>query len=116
MDTVNIPRTFKVIATKCYNTGGAYGVLASLENTKGEVILTTDTQWKCSSTMTDGWEMMAFDGHSSWPSASVQNRTKQVNKIRREAKWIWTGHGYNNLTYCRYQGKKINLGKFIPSI
>ena len=81
--------------------------MASLENTNGEVILTTDAQWKCSSTLTDGWETNNFYGHPSWQSAKVLSRAKNIGNIAKEAHWIWTKSSQDNPVYCRYKGRVI---------
>ena len=84
---------FQVIAFKCRNTGGPSGIVASIEDEAGATIYTTDTSWKCSSTLQDGWSNMDFNSES-WPNAVKiadhgDSPWNTIGGISPDADWIW---------------------------
>ena len=99
--TIVIPDSFEVIAIKCVDIGE--GLLASAEDSLGELVLLSDTTWKCSEVFEQGWELENFD-------ASSENWKKAIDKgpqswsvegqISSFASWIWTGKSAEYI-YCR---------------
>ena len=62
----DVPSTMQVIAVKCHNTGGGYGIAAWLAN--GVV---TDESWKCiSNEPGDDWTQIGYDD-AAWSPAVV---------------------------------------------
>ncbi|XP_063675855.1 coadhesin-like [Bolinopsis microptera] len=106
----NIPTSkgLSVIALKCIDVGGQYGILASLQNEGGETIFLTDTNWKCSSVQEEGWKLPGFEGSSDkWQSASKiadhgVTPWRYIAAISPNADWIWAvGAGERSTVYCR---------------
>ena len=59
-----VPQHTQVIALQCYDSGGGYYLVASLNNGRK-----TDTDsWKCSNASEPGWTLPDFDD-SHWPKA-----------------------------------------------
>ena len=98
-----------VIALKCIDEGGDYGILASLDNAKGTTIFLTDTNWKCSSVEEVGWKLPGFeDSSGNWQSASkiadhgAHPWYDKAAAISHDADWIWAvGAGSKSTVYCR---------------
>ncbi|KAL5259990.1 hypothetical protein ACHWQZ_G010191 [Mnemiopsis leidyi] len=101
--TVVIPNKFEVIAIKCVDTGGGEGLLASAENYLGELVLLSDTTWKCSKVFEQGWEQKDFNASSeNWKNAiDIGAKSWSVKgQISPYASWIWTEERVNTI-YCR---------------
>ena len=107
-----------IIAAKCHNTGGPGGLVGSLEDERGDVIFDTNTGWKCSAVLEDGWEQPEFqDTSSNWQNAkkvadhdgSQPWTNMVVGQISRDAEWIWS-KTLSTTVYCR--GKVDFEGKF----
>ena len=107
-----------MISAKCHNTGGPGGLVGSLEDERGNVIFQTNTGWKCSAVLEEGWEQPEFqDTSSNWQNAkkvAVHDGSRPwtnivVGQISREAAWIWSKTSTNTV-YCR--GKVVFEGKF----
>ena len=98
---MQISRTVEVIAIECENANKENGILASVENESGDIIVETDVSWKCTSTKTSGWEKKDFKEHSSWPQATLSEKVLRIGEISETAKWIWADNE-ENFAYCRY--------------
>ena len=101
--TIVIPKTFRVIAIKCVDMGGGDGLLASAENHLGDLVLLSDTTWKCSDTLEQGWEQDNFNASSeNWkPAIDIGPKSWSVSgQISSYASWIWTEKRVNTI-YCR---------------
>ena len=93
---------FQVLAFKCENRLGDYGILASVEDETGTTILTTDESWKCSRNFEEGWSDMNFnDDH--WPNVvAIYKNGRTIGGISPEAQWIWHPDRQSAWTvYCR---------------
>ena len=104
--TSNVPRTATVIAIQVTNTAGPGGLKAAFSD--GSVV--TDSSWKCSSTLTSGWQNIDFDD-SSWSVPLATGPTTACVEFPSSAKWLWIGNDYNSLitVYCRKTLSKINF-------
>ena len=101
--TIVIPNSFKAIAIECSNNGSDEGLLASAKNFLGELVLLSDTTWKCSEVFEQGWEQENFDSSSeNWKSA-IDLGPKSlavIGQISSYATWIGTGKSLDTI-YCR---------------
>ena len=101
--TVIIPHKFKVIAIQCVNIGGGEGLLASVEDYFGKLVLLSDTTWKCSQVFEEGWEQANFNASSgNWKNAiNVGPKPWSLKgQFFSYASWIWTEERVNTV-YCR---------------
>ena len=103
-DIVEIPATFQVIAVKVVNGDDKRtGILASLENANGDIIMRSDVNtWNCSPTLESGWQSVDFNDHSNWPSAVPNGSKRKVGTISNSATWIYSVDDPNDEFYCRY--------------
>merc|ERR1712039_21089 len=106
MATVNISPNTRVIAIKCRNTGGPYGLMTELKD-GGRVISVSDASWKCSNRPHGGWEKPGFRG---FPSQTIYTRQQgsfnrnigEWRHMSRNRKVLWTrGGGRDRSIYCR---------------
>jgi hypothetical protein len=118
VSTFETSEILRVVALKCTDSGGKYGIIASLHNTQGEVELKTDTTWKCSSVYVEGWERPDFEDTScDWNYAEKikdhgdgpWQKKGQIRQISDEADWIWAEGTFTKIAYCRGQVKGISL-------
>ena len=101
--TIVIPDGYEVIAIKCENIGGGEGLRASAENYLGELVLLSDSTWKCSTVFEEGWNVKDFQASSeNWESASdIGEKFESVRgQISSYATWIWTKESVDTI-YCR---------------
>ena len=101
--TIVIPDGYEVIAIKCENIGGDEGLLASAENYLGELVLLSDSTWKCSTVFEEGWNQKDFRASSdNWENATnIGTKSWSVSgQISPYARWIWTKERANTV-YCR---------------
>ena len=102
-----ISDSFKTIAIYCHDQGSVEGILASVEEEGGEVILVTDSSWRCGSEEQQGWTESEFqEGGEVWKTAGEIGKHGMVpwgviGKISGEAKWIWEETKSPN-SYCRF--------------
>ena len=83
-EQAEIPRTTQVIAVRCHNTGGGYGIAARLAN--GVV---TDDSWKCTKDAPEGdWAQIGYDD-AGWPQAVRQSRYGGVFSNGERFSVIW---------------------------
>ena len=100
-----ITSKLEIIALKCVNTGGPGGIIASLENEDGDVVFYTDTYWKCSSVLEEGWQLSGFqDTSDNWHNAIKKGDNGDptwgfIKQISHDADWIWARAG--GTVYCR---------------
>jgi hypothetical protein len=104
--------SFETIAIKCEDKGLIMGIVASVENDDGEVILITNKDWRCTDELNSGWTETEFDERVYvWSAAREVGQHGVVHpeswgvrgSISREAKWIW--HRVlkeNGNAYCRF--------------
>jgi len=106
MATVNISPNTRVIAIKCRNTGGPYGLMTELKD-GGRIISVSDASWKCSNRPHGGWEKPGFRG---FPSQTIYTRQQgsfnrnigEWRHMSRNRKVLWTrGGGRDKSIYCR---------------
>ena len=105
LSTIVIPNSFKVIAIKCVDIGQGEGLLASAENYLGELVLLSDTTWKCSEVLEQGWEQTNFDASSeNWNNAvDIGEKSWSVKgQVSPYADWIWTEKRVDTI-YCRVE-------------
>ena len=101
--TIIMPDGYEVIAIKCENIGGEEGLLVSAENYLGELVLLSDSTWKCSTVFEEGWNVKDFQTSSEiWESASdIGEKSGSVRgQISSYATWIWTKQRADTI-YCR---------------
>ena len=111
--TVLIPDTAALIAVKCIDIGGVPGILASVEGSNdGNVVVVSDSGWKCSAVEQLGWQNPGFVVDMAyWQDATEINDHGgkpwgYVGDISASAKWIWTNrytwtHDIDKTVYCR---------------
>ena len=112
--TVVLPNKFKVLALKGVHHGGWQGILASVEDSSGTIVLKTDNSWKCSTEFEEGWEQIDFDMTSgNWQPALERGNHGMhpwgyIGQISHSAKWIWATDYKDTEIYCRtvYRGKQ----------
>ena len=95
-----IPGNTKVIAVAAKNTHFPPGILGSFSNG-----LVTNSSWKCSEQLLQGWNSRDFDDRS-WPAALEMKRHGDgpwgyIAGIDPSAKWIWTIRPRFRSCYCR---------------
>ena len=111
-----ISDSFRTIAIHCYGSGSVNGILASVEVEGGQVILVTDSAWKCSSVEQQGWTESEFqeDGEVWKPAVEIVKHGMSpwgvIGQISGEAKWIWDETRSDNInSYCRFTRGKFNI-------
>ena len=98
MQQFTAPVTTQVIAIEAKNTGGPYGIRASID---GARLVTDGKRWRCRATKDTNWLKPSFDD-SQWPLAKedVKEGTS-ANTVNVNAKWIWTANAEDETVYCR---------------
>ena len=102
--TYLVPGNTRVLSVAGEDYGGGYlGILGSTSN--GQV---TDGTWKCSSSLSSGWNSPDFDDQD-WPSARVIANHgdlpwRKIKGIAETAKWIWANNN-EDFVYCRLKLK-----------
>ena len=109
MSTLNIPASSELIAVKCFDFGGGYGIIGSVQDAEGGDILATDSSWKCSNNLESGWNLPGFKEGNTWRAATDlgdghfmmdQNGDwKNVPSPNKRA--IWTDSSSDTTVYCR---------------
>ena len=94
-----------MIALKCRGNSQPWegGILGSLEN--GVV---TDTSWKCTNSLSQGWNMRSYEDED-WPIAKSYGPNSastfpwgDIKSIDNRAVWIWTDDNDNDFVVsCR---------------
>ncbi|CAH1799242.1 unnamed protein product [Owenia fusiformis] len=110
--TIDYPQNAQVIAVKGMDWGVAAGIILSFRY--GDVLVNTDSSWKCTAESVDAsWNQPGFDD-STWPEAKEYstNRDDTYVKLKNGQPWwplidpaaiiIWTGNGIKDSeVYCR---------------
>ena len=113
------PDRLSLIALKCTNTGGPAGILASLQNEGGDVVFYTNTNWKCSSVLEEGWQLSEFQATSdNWQNAAKRGDHGSttwgyIGEISHDADWIWAAKNEATV-YCH--GVVTVKGKLYASL
>ena len=101
----NVPLSAQILAVSVTNLHGVAGLRGALTN--GTVI--TDSSWKCTTTLNDGWQDITFDD-SNWPAAVVRDYPMAGCDSFPSAalKALWTEPTFSTLKtiYCRKQLKQ----------
>ena len=97
--TYSVPGDTRVISVAGQDWAVPFGVLGSFSNG-----LVTNESWRCSSTLSPGWNSPDFDDQQ-WPFAVVVGNHGDspwgfISGIASKAKWIWTSGQYSDV-YCR---------------
>ena len=105
---LDVPVTTGVVAVKCVDTGGAYGIVGQIKGPRGFLKTATDTSWVCSSVEEAGWESPDFEEGENWSRAVDQGKEiflyasspfkETINARRRRVIWSTTSNG---IAYCR---------------
>jgi len=92
--TVKVPAATKTIQISCKNTGGPYGLLADLRDSKGKIIDVTNGGWQCSNHPSKGFSAAA---------KTTNQRTFNGYKGIGGGRWvIWNRSGPKvGTVYCR---------------
>ena len=105
--TLVIPASTKTIGVQCKNTGGPYGIMATVEDSTGNVFVVSDNTWKCSNQAQDGWSKSGFVEGASWKPAfyytgqgAYNSDTGAWKGMSPNKKVIWTSTG-DGTVYCR---------------
>ena len=105
--TLVIPASTKTIGVQCKNTGGPYGIMATVEDSTGNVFVVSDNTWKCSNQAQDGWSKSGFIEGASWKPAfyytgqgAYNSDTGAWKGMSPNKKVIWTSTG-DGTAYCR---------------
>ena len=114
MATLQIPTSTRTVGIKCHNSGGAYGIIAEITVSSGEVISVSDNSWKCSNQAQDGWSKGDFAEDASWKPAAYYTSHGAYNgndgawrEISPNKRVIWTNSNADATVYCRKE-----LGKY----
>ena len=105
--TTDIPDSTRLIGVECADAGGQYGILLSVQDASGKMILETGIfAWTCSKSDEAGtW--FSVDARENWsPAVEIANHGDSpwgtVGAISRSAKWIWAENGgVRDTVYCR---------------
>ena len=107
MSTLDIPATTQVLGIKCFSMGGAYGIMAAVQDVTGENVLVTDDSWSCSNAADDGWEKADFVEGGNWNAASYYNHGGYItdngpwSSMSANRQIIWTDSAADTTVYCR---------------
>ena len=102
-DTISFPDDTQLLAVKCTDRGGKYGLYTHL--LEGEELF--PYPWRCVSDYIPGWETPGFDD-TDWPKAAdvePYELFKTMMAESRDSKLFWTADG-DTTVYCRLKGKK----------
>jgi len=110
--SLDVPASAQVIAVKCRDDGGGYGIVGDLKDSTGNTITATDESWKCSAEEESGWEQPGFDAED-WNPAKDMGDGNHLIRLEEFAeidspnrKSIWAdGTDGNTVVYCR---KELN--------
>ena len=93
-----IPSNAQVIAISVTNIAGNAGLRAAFSDES----FVTDSSWKCSEKLVDGWQTIGFDD-SSWPAPTTTGTPTSCSSLPASAKWLWTERYYSSIItiYCR---------------
>ena len=111
--TFDTSNKLRVVAVTCRNQNGGAGVLASLEDERGNTVFYTNTKWKCSSVLETDWQLSEFQATSeNWQNAvKTRDHSEEIGQISPTAVWIWNVENLIDTVYCRGEG--ITKGKFM---
>ena len=106
------------IGIKCRNTGGGpYGIMAQVTDETGEVLLVTDSSWRCSDQAPDGWSAPDFSEAANWDPARVdvnqpgfKRNTGAWQHFSNDRRVIWA-QSSAAVAYCRIDLPKL-IGKY----
>ena len=108
---ISVPSNFEVIGIKCADNGVVGGILASLHDENGEIVVLTDDTWLCTQNEEENWAQPGFEvDFEAWEEGEMIRKHDGVKPwrgfvgdISREASWIWTkDHKIKTTVYCRY--------------
>ena len=96
--STSIPINTSIIAvhvTNLYDLAGFKAVSAD-----GSIV--SDSSWKCTSILMNGWQNIEFDD-SSWPAPVVSKNLANCKGFSPSALWLWTEETFSsvNSMYCR---------------
>ena len=120
--TLQIPASTGAVGIKCHNTGGASGIMAQVQDLAGNVITVTDSSWKCTNQLQDGWSTAGFSEGDNWKPARLLNGVTMYLTTQRFAwnrglspkrKVIWTENAYNKVVYCRKVLPRTQAGRLL---
>lgn len=89
--TLQILEETAVVGVKCRDTGGENFIWVQATDHHGNVVMVTDTSWKCSTQLQDSWSTGGFVEDNTWQRAT----------IRDTAGKIWTNSFHDKTVYCR---------------
>ncbi|XP_063688944.1 thrombospondin-1-like [Bolinopsis microptera] len=109
MSTLNIPASSELIAVKCLENGGGYGIIGSVQDAEGGDILVTDSSWKCSNTWESGWSLPGFKEGNTWRAATdlgdghfmIADHGEDIPSSNMNKRVIWTASSSDTTVYCR---------------
>ena len=99
----SIPDYVDVIAIRGVNTIGDRGCAVSVQDKDGNVLMVTDSSWKCSQTETPGWQTAEFTEGDSWINANSTRRFESVPSMPHlpgKVFFIWS-MADGKVVYCR---------------
>ena len=122
MSTLDIPASTQVLGIKCFSKGGAYGIMAAVQDVAGDDVLVTDDSWSCSNAADDGWEKADFVEGGNWNAASYYNHGGYITdngpwssmSVNRQI--IWTDSAADRTVYCRKVLIPLPGNNYFPSI
>ncbi|CAH1799273.1 unnamed protein product, partial [Owenia fusiformis] len=124
--SISYPENVQVIAVKGWDTGKVVsGIILSFRHS--DVLLNTDSRWKCFFGSVDPlWNQPGYDD-SAWPAAvefstnrddsyvKTNNGKPWWPQVDKAAKMIWTKNSYRDTTvYCRYTLKASTTPRTTP--
>jgi len=110
--SLDVSPSAQVIAVKCRDGGGGYGIVGDLTDSNGNEIMVTDSSWECSDKEVSGWEQPEFNAEG-WEQAKdlgdehFLKKTAPFTQITApDRKVIWAnGSAGEREVYCR---KELN--------
>lgn len=108
--SINVPETTRLIAVKCHNGGGEYGIVGVMRDEHGREIMVTNSHWKCSGRDEGGWERPEFHQGHNWKTPldrgdghfmRTNSPWNQLHAANRRV--IWSNGGEHDRTaFCRF--------------
>ena len=107
--TLDIPRSTRIVAIKCHNRGGPYGIMVRITDEEESIVAVSDNSWNCCNKNETGWYSVSFEEDESWKPAAITNKQDlwTEENFSPEEKFfheniIWTASGEDDLTvFCR---------------
>ena len=114
---LSVPSPSRVVAVKCHNKGGDWGIVAEMRDAEGNGIMVTDNSWRCAGLEESGWEKPDFVEGDNWEEPLDRGDEHVMRDNSEESNWnqitsperrvIWSSGDIKDRTaYCRIKLKR----------